>query len=120
MNKVLLIGRVGRTPEMRYMPSGRAVTSFSVGTTHSWQDPEGGEHEKTEWFNVVAWGDLAERCKSSLRENHRVYVEGRLQMRSWEAEEGNTCFRSELVADDMILLSSSSGSNDVSGKGPGE
>lgn len=111
---MLLIGSVGRTPEMRYMPSGRAVTSFSVGTTRSWQDPEGGEREETEWFNVVAWGDLAERCKSSLRQNHRVYVEGRLQTRSWQAEDGNTCFRAELVANDMILLNPSSGSNDVS------
>jgi single-strand DNA-binding protein len=83
LNKVMVIGSVGRTPEMRYMPSGQPVTSFSVGATRSWNDTEGKEHEETEWFNVVAWGDLAERCKRTLRENHRVHVEGRFQTRSW-------------------------------------
>jgi single-strand DNA-binding protein len=107
LNKVMVIGEVGRAPEMRYMPNGRPVTSFGVGTTRSWTDEENEEHEETEWFNVVAWGALAERCKNSLRENDRVYVEGRLQTRSWTMEDGSTRFRTELVADEMILLNGS-------------
>jgi len=105
LNKVMVIGEVGRAPEMRYMPSGRPVTSFSVGATRSREDVEGGRHEETEWFNVVAWGDLAERCKEDLQENDQVYVEGRLQTRSWETDNGSSRFRAELVANEMILLS---------------
>lgn len=112
LNKVMVIGSVGRPAEMRYMPSGRPVTSFSVGATRSWKDTEGHEYEETEWFNVVAWGDLAERCKSSLRQNHQVYVEGRLQTRSWQTEDGLSRFRTELVANDMILLTTSAGHDD--------
>ena len=104
LNKVMVIGNVGRAPEMRYMPSGRPVTSFSVGATRSWTDTEGRQREETEWFNVVAWGDLAERCKGDLETDDRVYVEGRLQTRSWETDDGNSCFRAELVANEMILL----------------
>ena len=107
LNKVMVIGNVGRAPEMRYMPNGRPVTSFGVGATRSWTDEEDQQHEETEWFNVVAWGALAERCKRCLRENHQVYVEGRLQTRSWKTENGNTRFRAELVANEMILLNGS-------------
>lgn len=111
---MMVIGSVGRPAEMRYMPSGFPVTSFSVGATRSWKDHEGHEHEEIEWFNVVAWGDLAERCKSSLRQNHQVYVEGRLQTRSWQTEDGLSRFRTELVANDMILLSTPAGRADGS------
>lgn len=104
LNKVMVIGNVGRGPEMRYMPSGRPVTSFSVGSPRTWTDSEGDQREETEWFNVVAWGDLAERCKECLRESHQVYVEGRLQTRSWETSNGKRRFRTELVAREMILL----------------
>jgi single-strand DNA-binding protein len=107
LNKVMVIGTVGRAPEMRYMPNGRPVSSFGVGATRSWTDEEDQQHEETEWFNVVAWGALAERCKSCLRENDQVYVEGRLQTRSWKTENGNTRFRVELVANEMILLNGS-------------
>lgn len=120
LNKVMLIGSVGRTPEMRYMPSGQPVTSFSVGTTRSWNDAEGQEREETEWFNVVAWGDLAERCKNSLHENHQVYVEGRLQTRSWQTSSGQRRFRAELVANNMILLSHPIEADDVSAEAAGE
>ena len=107
LNKVMIIGSVGRPAEMRYMPSGRPVTSFSVGTTRSWEDTEGQPQEETEWFHVVAWGDLAERCKRSLRESDQVYVEGRLQTRSWQTEDGSVRYRTELVADEMLLLDES-------------
>jgi single-strand DNA-binding protein len=103
----MVIGAIGRAPEMRYMPSGRPVTSFSVGATRSWRDADGDQHEETEWFNVVAWGKLAERCKGDLQENDRVYVEGRLQTRSWQTSDGGSRFRTELVADEMILLNRS-------------
>lgn len=104
LNKVMVIGYVGRDPEMRYMPSGRAVTSFSVGATRSWTSSEGEQREETEWFNVVAWGNLAEICKQYLSKGRRVYVEGRLQTRSWDDQEGRRRFRTELVAREMIML----------------
>jgi len=104
LNKVMVIGNVGRDPEMRYTPSGKPVTSFSVATTRSWTNSDGERREETEWFNVVAWGNLAEICKQHLRKGHQVYVEGRLQTRSWEDHEGKKCFRTELVANEMILL----------------
>ena len=104
LNKVMVIGSLGREPEMRYMPNGQPVTSFSVGATRTWMDPEGKQHEETEWFNVVAWGDLAEICKRHLGKEHQVYVEGHLQTRSWEDAQGRKCFRTELVASEMILL----------------
>ena len=104
LNKVMIIGYVGRDPEMRYTPSGRPVTSFSVATSRSWTSAEGERREETEWFNVVAWGNLAEICKAHLSKNQQVYVEGRLQTRGWEDETGKKHFRTELVANEMILL----------------
>jgi len=104
LNKVMVIGNVGRDPEMRYMPSGKPVTSFSVATTRSWTNSEGERREETEWFNVVAWGNLAEICKQHLCKGQCVYVEGRLQTRSWEDREGRRRFRTELVASEMISL----------------
>jgi single-strand DNA-binding protein len=104
LNKVIIIGNVGREPEMRYTPSGRPVTSFSVATSRTWVSAEGERREETEWFNVVAWGNLAEICKAHLTKNQQVYVEGRLQTRGWEDETGKKHFRTELVANEMILL----------------
>jgi single-strand DNA-binding protein len=104
LNKVMVIGQVGRDPEMRYMPNGKPVTSFSVATSRSWTNSEGERCEETEWFNVVAWGNLAEICKQHLRKGQQVYVEGRLQTRSWEDREGKRFFRTELVANEMIIL----------------
>lgn len=104
LNKVMIIGSVGREPEMRYTPSGRPVTSFSVATSRSWTSAEGERREETEWFNVVAWGNLAEICKAHLSKGQQVYVEGRLQTRGWEDDNGKKHFRTELVANEMILL----------------
>lgn len=104
LNKVMIIGRLGRDPEMRYTPNGRPVTSFTVATPRSWTTAEGERREETEWFNVVAWGNLAEICKQRLRRGHQVYIEGRLQTRGWEDENGGKHFRTELVAQEMILL----------------
>ena len=107
LNKVMVIGNVGRAPEMRCMPTGQPVTSFGVGASRSWIDEDNEQHEETEWFNVVAWGTLAERCKACLREDQHVYVEGRLQTRSWRTETGNMRFRAELVANELIVLNGS-------------
>lgn len=104
LNKVMIIGRLGRDPEMRYTPSGRPVTSFSVATNRSWVNSEGERRDDTEWFNVIAWGNLAEICKQHLTKGQQVYVEGRLQTRGWEDESGKKHYRTELVANEMIIL----------------
>jgi single-strand DNA-binding protein len=104
LNKVMIIGNLGREPEMRYTPSGRPVTTFSVATSRSWHSTDGERHEETEWFNVVAWGSLAEICNQYLHKGQQVYIEGRLQTRRWEDSEGNKHFTTELVANEMIML----------------
>ncbi len=81
LNKVMIIGNLGREPEMRYTPSGRPVTTFTVATSRSWNTADGERHTETEWFNVVTWGNLAEICKQYLTKGQQVYIEGRLQTR---------------------------------------
>ena len=109
LNKVMIIGYLGRDPEMRYTPSGRPVTSFSVATSRTWTSAEGERREETEWFNVVAWGTLAEICKSHLSKNQQVYIEGRLQTRKWQDKEGKDRYTTEVVAGEMQMLGSRSG-----------
>jgi len=104
LNKLMIIGHLGRDPEMRYTPSGKPVTTFSVATSRTWNSADGESHEDTEWFNVVAWGGLAEICNQHLHKGMQVYVEGRLQTRRWEDAEGNKHFTTELVAKEMIML----------------
>jgi single-strand DNA-binding protein len=104
LNKVMIIGNIGRDPEMRYTPSGKPVTSFSLASSRSWIAPDGQRREETEWFNVVTWGNLAEICNQKLSKSQQVYVEGRLQTRSWEDERGQRHFRTEVVASEMIIL----------------
>ncbi|WP_423224099.1 single-stranded DNA-binding protein [Candidatus Amarolinea aalborgensis] len=113
LNKVMIIGQIGHDPDMRYTPSGKPVTSFSVTVTRTWVTAEGERREATEWFNVVAWGNLAEICNQYLRKGRRVYVEGHLQTRSWEDQSGQKHFRTELVANEMIMLDSRPGSSEV-------
>lgn len=104
LNKVQIIGNLGRDPEMRYTPNGRPVTAFTVAVSRSWVKPEGGRGEKTEWFNVVAWERLAEICSQYLTKGSAVYVEGRLETRSWEAENGQRHYRTEIIANEVIIL----------------
>jgi single-strand DNA-binding protein len=104
LNKVMLIGRLARDPEMRYTPSGRPVTTFNVATTRTWNSSDGERHTETEWFNVVAWGSLAEICNQHLTKNQQVYIEGRLQNRTWEDSTGNKRSSTEIVANEMIVL----------------
>jgi len=104
MNKVMIIGNLGRDPEMRYTPSGKPVTTFSVATSRTWVTSDGERREATEWFNVVAWNNLAEICNQFLRKGSRVYVEGHLQTRNWEDDNGCRHYRTELVANEMLIL----------------
>jgi single-strand DNA-binding protein len=104
LNKVMIIGRLGRDPEMRYTPSGRPVTTFTIATSRTWNTSDGERHTETEWFNVVAWGNLAEICKQYLVKGQQIYVEGRLQSRQWEDTEGARHYATEIVANEMIML----------------
>ena len=104
LNKVMIIGHVGRDPEMRYTPSGRPVITFSVATNRNWSTPDGEHKTETEWFNVIAWGGLAEICNQFLKKGLQVYIEGRLQTRQWEDTEGVKHKSVEIVANEMLML----------------
>lgn len=104
LNKVMIIGNLGRDPEIRYTSGGKPVTTFSVATSRSWVTSAGERREATEWFSVVAWGNLAEICNQYLRKASRVYVDGHLQTRNWEDDDGNKHYRTELVANEMLIL----------------
>lgn len=106
LNKVMIIGNVGRDPEMRYLPSGTPVTTFPVAAGHTWRTPDGESHEETEWFNVVAWSKLAETCNQLITKGRKVYIEGRLRTRSWEGQDGQKRYRTEVIATSMVLLDS--------------
>ena len=99
-----IIGHLGRDPEMRYTPSGRPVTTFSISTSRTWNSADGQKRTETEWFNVVAWSNLAEICKQYLTKDRLVYIEGRLQTRHWDDPEGNKHSAIEIVANEMIML----------------
>jgi single-strand DNA-binding protein len=104
LNKVQIIGHLGRDPEMRYTPSGRPVTTFTVAVSRSWNTVDGERHNETEWFNIVAWGNLAEICKQYLNKGQQVYIEGRLQTRRWDDKEGVKHTSVEIVANEMMML----------------
>jgi len=104
LNKCMIIGNLGRDPEMRYTPSGQAVTQFSVATNRNFRDPQGEWQSETEWFRVVVWGDQGERVAEYLRKGHKVYVEGRIQTRQWEDQSGNKRYTTELIANRVTSL----------------
>ena len=107
VNKVILLGNVGGDPELRYTPSGAGVANFSIATNESWTDKNSGERqERTEWHRIVAWGRLAEICNQYLRKGSKVYIEGRLQTRSWEGQDGQRRYTTEIVANEMQMLDS--------------
>ncbi|MFO7942712.1 MAG: single-stranded DNA-binding protein [Anaerolineales bacterium] len=112
LNKVMIIGNLGREPEMRYTPSGKPLTKFRVATNRRWTTPDGEEQTETEWFNVVTWGKLAEICNQYLTKGERVYIEGRLHTRHWTDEDGNHQSATEVVAQEMIMLGSPSQTDD--------
>jgi single-strand DNA-binding protein len=104
LNKVMLIGNLTRDPEIRSTNSGQTVASFSVATNRSWNDAQGVRQDAVEYVNIVAWGKLAEIVGQIYRKGRRTYVEGRLQTRNWEAQDGTKRQRTEVVASDLILL----------------
>ena len=107
INKVILIGRLGSDPEVRYTPSGVAVANFSIATSEEWTDKDSGEKkERTEWHRIVAWRRLGEICGEYLSKGRQVYVEGRLQTRSWDDRDGNKKYTTEIVASDIQFLGS--------------
>jgi single-strand DNA-binding protein len=106
VNKVILIGNLGQDPELKYLPSGKAVTNFSIATTETWKDQDGNKQEKTEWHYIVLWGRQAEIAKEYLSKGRPVYIEGRLQTRSWDDKDGNKRYRTEIVGDRMQFLGS--------------
>jgi single-strand DNA-binding protein len=105
VNKCIIIGNVGRDPEMRYTPQGTAVTSFSVAVSRSFNSRDGDQQEETDWFRVTAWNKLAEICNQYLTKGQRVYVEGRVSMRMWDGNDGQKHGSLELTATDMMMLS---------------
>jgi single-strand DNA-binding protein len=116
LNKVMLIGHLGREPEMRYTPSGRPVTSFSIATNRTWNTANGERHSETEWFNIVTWENLAEFCKQHLNKGQQVYIEGRLQTRRWDDKEGNKHTTTEVVASEMLILGERRGTTSEQGE----
>jgi single-strand DNA-binding protein len=104
LNKVMLIGFVGRAPELRYTPAGQAVATFTLVVPREWEAPDGELRSATEWFNIVAWRALAERSHAALAADAHVFVEGALQTRTWQDAEGQRHSRTEIVADQVIVL----------------
>lgn len=105
LNKVMLTGRLGADPEMRYTPQGSMVTNFVVASNRTWKSSDGSSHDSTEWFRVTAWDKLGAMCNDLLSKGTRVYVEGRLQTRKWQDKEGNDRYTTEVVASELIILS---------------
>lgn len=111
LNKAMIIGNLTRDPETRTTPSGQTVASFSVATNLIWNDQSGQQQKKVEFHNVVAWRKLAEICSQYLKKGSKVYIEGRLQTTDWTGQDGNKRYRTEIVAENMIMLDKSSGTN---------
>jgi len=109
VNKAILIGNLGKDPEVRFTPGGQAVAKFSVATNEKWRDQQGQMQERTEWHNVVVWGKQAEACGQYLTKGQKVYVEGRIQNRSYDDKDGNKKYISEIVALNVRFLSGGSG-----------
>ena len=104
LNKAMIIGRLTRDPEVRTTPTGANVTSFSLATNLVWKDSAGNKQEKVEYHNIIAWRKLGDICGQYLKKGMKVYIEGRLQTRSWDDKSGGKQYRTEIVADNMIML----------------
>jgi len=119
VNKVILVGNLGRDPETRYMPDGAAITNFSIATTEQWKDKSGEKQEKTEWHRISTFQRLAEIAGEYLKKGSQVYIEGRLQTRKWTDKDGVEKFTTEVIADRMQMLGSRQGMGGDSGEGGG-
>jgi len=123
VNKVILIGHLGKDPELRYTPGGQATASFSLATSERWTDKNGQRQERTEWHNIVVWAKLAEIANQYLKKGSPAYIEGRITNRSWDDRDGNKRYRTEIVANTIQFLGSGSGgagaSDPMSGQEPG-
>ncbi len=106
LNKVMLIGRLGQDPEIRYTQSGSSVANVTIATNDYWTDKQGGKQERTEWHSLVLWGKLADLAQSYLKKGSQVYVEGRLQTRDWEDQQGQKHYKTEVVVTTMQFLDS--------------
>ena len=115
VNKVILVGNLGKDPEVRYTPGGQAVANFTIATNENWMDKSGQKQERTEWHRIVVWGKLAELCSEYLSKGRQVYVEGRLQTREWTNKEGAKQYTTEIVANQVVFLS---GGERGQGRGP--
>ncbi len=119
LNKVMLIGNLGKDPELRYTTSGVAVATFSLATNESWKDQDGNLQERTEWHNIVAWKKLAEICGEWLKKGKKVYIEGRIQTRSYDDKNtGTKKYITEIVADNMIMLDYKAAAENGGGPAP--
>jgi len=104
LNKVMIIGNLGKDPEMRYTANGKAVTTFSIACNRNFTGQDGERREETDWFSIVTWDKLAETCSQFLQKGRRAYVEGRLHTRSWDGPDGNKRYRTEVIANTVLFL----------------
>jgi single-strand DNA-binding protein len=104
VNKVILVGNLGKDPEVRYTPSGQAVANFTIATNEAWTGKDGQKQERTEWHRIVVWGKTAENCGEYLSKGRQVYIEGRLQTREWTNKEGAKQYTTEIVANQVTFL----------------
>ena len=104
VNKAIILGRLGKDPEVRYLPDGKAVASFTVATSETWKDKSGEKKEKTEWHRIVAFGKLGEICGEYLKKGSQCYLEGRLQTREWQDKDGNKKYTTEIVASEVQFI----------------
>lgn len=120
INKVIIVGNLGQDPETRYMPSGSAVTNFTVATNESWKDKQTGEQkDRTEWHRVAMFNRLAEIAAEYLRKGSQVYIEGKLRTRKWQDRDGNDRWTTEIIADEMQMLGGRGGGSAPMNQDPG-
>jgi single-strand DNA-binding protein len=118
LNKVQLIGNVGKDPEMRYTANGSAVTTFSLAVNRNFQGTDGERREETDWFDIVTWNKLAELCSQFLQKGRQAYVEGRLHTRSWDGQDGVKRYKTEVIAQTVLFLGGPGGGGHRGGEQP--
>lgn len=117
VNKVILLGNLGKDAELSYLPSGQAVSKFSLATNRRWKDKNGEMQDETEWHNIVVWGKTAENLTQYLTKGRQVYVEGRIKSRTWEGRDGSKHYSTDIVANDVVLVSGRGGEEGAASRG---